>query len=264
MTAGGKTMETYSYHRKLPSCLLNRSLLVEIEKKLLFGIPKIMQHGLRKTLQGLGLENHKKLENYSIIVETKKETRTLKCAKELSNSYFEPRTGQVSVVYKLGAPRIITIEIIFQKNNRPLINMTTQSPQVEKMLAKIADGLCASIATYGNYHRILHNSFVQSVMLLTLPTMVMTYGFYRGLDFFLLYTSMGWLCLLSLGLIKSLPHIFPWVTFEAQHRFQLSRLPLLAKVSLLTVAVGCYIGLVLLVLPRASEPNLVMLAGFVG
>jgi hypothetical protein len=257
-------MENYSYHRILPSCTLNRALLAEIEKRLLFGIPKLMQQGLRKVLQGLGLEDHKKLEKYLVIVEASKETHTLKCAKELTNSYFEPRTKQVSVVYKLGAPRIITIEIIFPQNDRPRINMTTQSPQIEKMLPKIADGLCTSIVTYGNRHKILHNTFVQSALLLTVPALVMTYGLYSGIDFFMLYTSMGWLCLLSLGLIKSLPHLFPWVTFETQRRFQLSRLPLLAKFSLLTVAIGCYIGLVLLSMPRTSGPATVMLAGFVG
>jgi hypothetical protein len=257
-------METYSYHRILPSCTLNRSLLADIEKRLLFGIPKLLQHLLQKVLQGLGLDSHKKIENYLVIVEKSKETHTLKCAKELTSPYFEPRTKQVSVVYKLSAPTMISIEIIFTKNNRPQINMTTQSPQVEKMLPKIADGLCSSIARYGNRHKIVHNTFVQSMLLMAVPTFVMTYGLYSGIDFFLLYTSMGWLCLLSLGLISSLPQMFPWVTFETQRRFQLSRLPLLAKVSLLTVSIGCYIGLVLLTIPRASEPTMVTLAGFLG
>lgn len=257
-------METYRYQRILPSCTLNRALLVEIEKRLLLGIPKLMQQGLRKILQGLGLEDHKKLEKYLVIVEASKGTNTLKYAKEMSSPYFEPRTRQVSVVYKLGAPRIITIEIIFPHNGHPRINMTTQSPQVEKVLSKIADELCAIIARYGNRHKVLHNSFVQSAMLLAVPTMVMTYGLYSGIDLFLLYTSMGWLCLLSLGLINSLPHMFPWVTFETQRRFQLSRLPLLAKFSLLAVAICCYIGLVLLGIPRASGPATAMLAGLVG
>jgi len=35
-------METYSYQRILPSCTLNRTLLVEIEKRLLFDSPKIL------------------------------------------------------------------------------------------------------------------------------------------------------------------------------------------------------------------------------
>jgi len=257
-------MQTYSYHRILPSCTLNRTLLVEIEKRLLFGIPKLMQPLLQKIQQGLGLEGYKKLENYQVIVETKKDSRSLTCARELTNPYFEPRTRQVSIVYKLGAPKIIVVDIIFPQNDRPRIKMTTQSPQVEKILPKIADGLCASIARYGNRHKILHNVFVQSVLLLAIPALAMLYGLYSGIDFFLLYTSMGWLCLLSLGLIKSLPYIFPWVTFETKRCFQLRRLPLLVRVSVLTVAIGCYIGLVVLAVPRASEPTMVLLAGYVG
>ena len=257
-------METYSYHRILPSCTLNRALVAEIEKRLLLGIPKLMQPLLQKITQGLGLEGHKKLENYQVIVETRKESRSLKCAKELENPYFESRTRQVSISYKLGAPKILIVDIIFPQNDRPRIHMTTQSPQVEKILPTIADGLCTSIAKYGNRNKILHNVFVQSVLLLAVPAMAMTYGLYSGIDFFLLYTSMGWLCLLSLGLIKSLPNIFPWVTFETKRCFQFRRLPILVKVSILTVAIGCYIGLVVLGVPRASEPTMVLLAGFVG
>jgi len=257
-------METYRYQRMLPSCTLNRALLLEIEKRLLFDIPMLMQQGLRKVLPGLGLKDHKKLEKYMITVETSKGTHALKCAKEMSTPYFEPRTRQVSIVYKLGASRIIHIEIIFPHNDHPRISLMTQSPQVEKMLSKIADRLYAVIVRYENRHKILHNSFVQSAMLLAVPTMVMTYGFYSGIDLFLLYNSMGWLCLLSLGLIKSLPHMFPWVIFETKHRFQLSRLPLLAKFSLLTVAVGCYIILVLLGTPHARVPTTDILAGLVG
>ena len=221
-------METYSYQKTLPSCTLNRALLAEIEKRLMFGVPKLMQQGLAKVLQGLGLKDHKKLENYQIIVETVKESRTLQFAKQMPAPYFDRRTRQVSILYKLGAPRILTIEITFPQNARPKITMTTQSHQVEKLLPRIADGL------------------------------------YSGIDFFLLYSSMGWLCLLSLGIVKSLPHMFPWVTFETQSRFQLERLPLLVKFSLLFVSVGCYISLVLLNMPRTNGPGSVLLAGLVG
>ena len=257
-------METYSYQKTLPSCTLNRALLAEIEKRLMFGIPKLMRQGLAKVLQGLGLKDHKKLENYQIIVETVKESRTLQSAKQMPAPYFDRRTRQVSILYKLGAPRILTIEITFPQNARPKITMTTQSHQVEKLLPRIADGLCASIKNYGNRHKLLHNSFVQALLLLAVPLIMMSYGLYSGIDFFLLYSSMGWLCLLSLGIVKSLPHMFPWVTFETQSRFQLERLPLLVKFSLLFVSVGCYISLVLLNMPRTNGPGSVLLAGLVG
>ena len=105
---------------------------------------------------------------------------------------------------------------------------------------------------YGNRYKFLHNRLVQSAILISLPTSVMLYGLYLGVDILLLYTSMGWLCLFSLGMTMSLPHLFPWVTFESRRRFHLSRLPLLAKFSLLTVAAGCYIGLVLMIIPVAT------------
>jgi hypothetical protein len=257
-------MKTFSYQRILPSCSLNRALLVNIEKRLRFGFPKLIQNGLRKVLQGLGLDDHQKFERFMVVVESKKESRILKCAKELSTPYFEQQPKFVKIFYDLGSTKFITVEVIFPRNDRPRVYLSTQSPQIEKLLPKIADGICAEIASHGNRHKILHNPVVQALILLTLPMMMMTYGVLSGIDIFLLYSSMGWLCLLSLGLVKSLPQLFPWVTFETKNYFKISRLPLLAKVSLLIVAVGCYIALVLLNMPHANSPEPVLLANLFG
>ena len=257
-------METFSYQRVLPSCTLHRALLVAIEKKLVLGIPILMQDGLRKITKGLGLDDHKKLEQYTITVETKKKNVNYKCAKELPSPYFERQPKQVKIEYALCASKFIAVEIIFSINERPRVYMTTQSPMVEKMLPKIADALCESIAAYGNRHKIIHSPFVQSFLLLTIPLIVIAYGIYNDIDVFFLYSSMGWLCLLSLALVKSLPQLFPWVTFETKRRFKLNRIPLLAKFSILSVVVACYIALILLNLPRTDSSDTVMLAGLFG
>ena len=257
-------METFTYQRALPSCTLHKALLVQIEKQLLFGIPRHIQPVLRKTLLGLGLEDHKKLERYMITVETKKETRSYACANELPLPYFERQPKKVKIEYNLGAAKFIKVNIIFSLNDYPRVYMTSQSPSVEKVLPKIADGLCKSIVTYGNRHNVLHNSFVQSLLLLSIPLAVIVYGLYNNIDVFLLCSSMGWLCLLLLGLVKSLPQLFPMVTFETKYRLQLNRIPLLAKVSLLSVAVACYIAMVLMNIPRADNSGTIMLASLFG
>lgn len=257
-------MKTFTYQRVLPSCVLNRSLLADIEKRLLLGIPRLLQYGLQKILEGLGLDDHKQLESYQVIIDADKGSRSLNSASELTSSYLETGTRQVRMVYKLGAPRMIVLEIVFPLNDRPHIDLSTQSPQIGKLLPKIADGVCGAINLYGNRHKLLHNSFIQTGLLFSAPALVMAYGYLHGIDLFLLYASMGWLCLLSLGLIMSLPRIFPWVTFETSHRFQLRRLPLLARFAVLTVAIGCYIGLVLLSLPPADVPGSILLAGVIG
>lgn len=257
-------MDTFSYQRTLPSCTLNRALVLEIEKKLLFGIPRLLQKLLRSVLQGLGLNDHKKLENYQVLIETSQKTRTLKSVQELATPYFENRTKQVVITYKLGAPKIITIEILFAENILPRISLTTQSPQIEKLFPTIADGVCASILNYRNRHKLLHNLFIQSALVLCVPTLVMAYGLYSGIDLVLLSASMGWLCILSLGMINALPLIFPWVTFETERRFQINRLPLLVKFSFMSFALGCYIALVLLLMPQTGGPTEIVLAGVVG
>ena len=245
-------MENITYQQILPSCTLNCELLAGLEKRLLLGIPTLLQRGLQTILKGLGLDSHKKLESYKVVIDAGRKTRTLGCSRDLQNSYFDSGTSQVRLLYSFGGPKIIVVEIIFPKDDLPRLILTTQSPQVEKLLPKIADGLCAVIDMYGNRYNLLHNRLVQSAILISLPTSVMLYGLYLGVDILLLYTSMGWLCLFSLGMTMSLPHLFPWVTFESRRRFHLSRLPLLAKFSLLTVAAGCYVGLILTIIPVAT------------
>lgn len=245
-------METYTYAQVLPSCTLNRELLSGLEKRLLHGIPQMLQKGLQKILQGLGLDSHKKLESYQIVISVGQEARTFACSNDLQNSYFDSGVEQVRVEYSLGAPRILKVELVFPKGGQSTIKLTTQSPQMEKLLPKIADGLCNVIEMYGNRHKVLHSYFIQAAVLFSMPAAVMAYGFINKLDMFLLYSSMGWLCLISLGFTMALPHIFPWVTFESQKRFQWSRLPLLMRFSLLIYSACCYVGLVLLNLPAAS------------
>ena len=245
-------MENYTYQQVLPSCTLSRELLSGLEKRLLYGVPQMLQNGLQKILQGLGLDSHKKLEIYQIEISVGQEARTFSCTNDLQNAYFEPGTKQVRIEYSLGAPRILEVELVFPKDDHPTMKLTTQSPQIEKLLPKIADGLCTVIEMYGNRHKVLHSGFIQVLVLFSLPTAVMAYGLTQGLDMFLLYSSMGWLCLISLGFTMALPHLFPWVTFESQRRFQWNRLPLLVRFSVLVYSACCYVGLVLMNLPTAS------------
>lgn len=257
-------METFTCQRILPSCTLNRSLLAEMEKRLLNGVPRLLQHGLRKMVSGLGLESYKKLESYQILIETGQDSLALAGSRELANPWLPPQTRQVRIHYQLGGPRVISVELLFPQNGRPWLTLTTQSPQIEKILPKVADGLCAAMDRYRNRYKLLHNSLVQALLLFSIPGAVLVYGLHKGGDLFLLYASMGWLCLLSFGLIMSLPRVFPWVTFETPQRFQWRRLPLLVKVACLAVAIGCYVGLILLGVPPAGDSSLIILAAIFG
>lgn len=244
-------METFTYHQELPSCVLNRELLSGLEKRLLLGVPRLLHQGLQKVLKGLGLSSHKKLENYRIVLNAGEDSRSFRGTEEMQNSYFERKTSQVRLEYSLGAPKILVVEIVFPRQGLPSITLSTQSPQMEKLLPKIADNLCDVVRLNGNRHKLMHNPFIQSLALFSLPVAVMAYGLWRDVDLFLLYASMGWLCLISLGLTMALPRLFPWVTFESKRRFQWHRLSLLARFALLIVSAACYISLILLKLPQA-------------
>ncbi|MDH3998938.1 MAG: hypothetical protein OET90_08870 [Desulfuromonadales bacterium] len=257
-------METYTLERVFPSCTLNRELLSGLERRLLQGIPRLLHNGLQKLVKGLGLESYKKLEHYQLYLDIGEDIKTYAAASEMAHSYFDAKTHQVRLSYRLSAPRVLEVDILFRKDGQPRITLSTQSPQIEMLLPKIADGLSAVIETQGTRHRLLHHGLLQAIALLLPPLAVLCYGLFSGVDFFLLCSSMGWLCLFSLGITMLLPHLFPWVVFESRRRFQLARLPLLLKFSLFTVAAACYVGLLLLNLPQSSEPVLAMLAGLLG
>ena len=257
-------MESRSHRKYLSSCTLNKSLLTNLERRLLHGVPKLLDQGLRKILSGLGLDSYKKTERYQIIVENGKKSQVLNSVGDLPKADLEPGTHRVRMIYRLGAPKIITVEILFAQSEQPWIELTTQSPHVEKILPNIADDVVELVATHGNRHRIIQNPVVQAAMLLSVPGVVMAYGLWRGVDMFLLYSSMGWLCLLLLGVSLSLPRVFPWVTFQSQRRFPWKRLPSVASIVVLTLAIVCYIGLVLLHVPPAEENPVMMLASLMG
>ncbi|MBW2504100.1 MAG: hypothetical protein JRE16_05965 [Deltaproteobacteria bacterium] len=257
-------MESRSHRRYLSSCTLNKSLLTNLERRLLHGVPKQLDQALRKILSGLGLDSYKKLERYQIIVEKGKKSQVLSGVGDLPKADLEPGTHRVRLIYRLGAPKIITVDILFAQNEQPWIELTTQSPHVEKILPYIAEGVVELVASHGTRHRIAQSRAIQAVMLFSVPGAVMAYGLWRGVDMFLLYSSMGWLCLLLLGVSLSLPRVFPWVTFQTQRRFPWKRLPPVASIVVLTLAIVCYIGLVLLHVPPAEESPVVMLASLMG
>jgi hypothetical protein len=156
-------METFTYAQVLPSCTLNRELLSGLEKRLLYGIPQMLHKGLQKILQGLGLDSHKKLEHYQILVNVGQEAHAFPCTNDLKDAFFEPGVDEVRVEYSLGAPRLLAVELVFPKEKQATLKLTTQSPQLEKLLPRIAEGLSAVIEMFGNRHKVLHSYFIQAL-----------------------------------------------------------------------------------------------------
>jgi hypothetical protein len=251
-------MGTYTYQRTLPSCMLSAGTLTELERRLCNGIPRLLNKDLTRIMKGLGVPDPSSLQKFSIGIDGKASSHTLDHASELTNGAFCSGTRRVEIYYRLAAPNLIEIEMTFPEKGRPYVRITSRSPQVQKHFRRIADGLSMAIRLYGNRNRLLHNQAIQSVVMLSIPAIFAIYGHWMGIDPFSLYTSMGWLCLLACGVTMTLPRLFPWVDFETKRRFQFTRLPLLASISITLVALACYMTLVFYGLPRAISPYLVV------
>lgn len=249
-------MDSFSNRYVLPSCNLNASTLAELQKRLCNGIPKLLQKDVARIMRGLNLQKIDTLQKFAITVEEKTTTRTLSDARELSDGLFQPGTRRVTVSYRLAAPNLISIDLVFADQGQPYLEITTKSPQVQKHFDLIHDGLVAAIDLYGNRNRLMHNNLLQGFIMLSIPGLVAAYGYLVGIDPFFLYASMGWLCLLACGTTMALPRLFPWVEFATRQRFRLGRLPLLASVSVTLVALACYVSLILYELPRITTPYL--------
>jgi hypothetical protein len=210
-------------------------------------------------MQGLGLKDHRKLERFSIEVQDRSSLRSFHRAKDFLEPYFHPQTQSITVNYQLGAPQLISLKLCFPRRERPFVELETASPLVHKALPKIADELTGIIDMYRNRHHLLHNIVMQGLVMLSVPMLFFAYGYLTGIDPFFIFTSMGWLCLLSWGTTMTLPRLFPEVSFATRRRFHFCRLPVLGMFAFLLVVTACYISLVMFELPRAGLSPSVLL-----
>ena len=246
-------MDQFSRLHHIPSCTLNKSLLVDLEKKIHHNVPKILNKLLFKLTGGLGLSGHEKLESYRVVVEEKKKKSILESARKLPANHFKSRVKQVRLTYRLAAPRILFLEIVFSRNGHSYIRMESQSQHVENSFPQILDTLCGTIEGYANYHKYLHNRLLQALFVLILPLASVVYGYFAGLSMTPLLFSMGWLCLLSLGIVRSLQYLYPWVTFQSKSLVEIHRFPMLASLAILVVVIGFYLTLVVNNLPSLDH-----------
>jgi len=252
-------METYTYRQTLPSCRLTAGTLTELEKRLCNGIPRLMKSELDRIMRGLKLTDYASLQKFSISIEERSAEQNLQHAWELQDNLFKPGTRRVVLSYRLAAPHLVQVEMVFADQERPYLEIITRSPQVHKLCPRIFDGLVGAIELYGNRYKLLHNFGVQALTMLSVPLLFGLYGYLDGIDPFFLYSSLGWLCLLAYATTTMLPRLFPWVSFANRQRLELERVPLLAMLSVNLVALACYITMVFYELPRTST-HLMLLA----
>ena len=124
---------------------------------------------------------------------------------------------------------------------------------MENSFRQILDTLCGTIEGYANYHKFLHNRLLQTLFVLVLPLASAVYGYFAGLEMTPLLFSLGWLCLLSLGIVRSLQFLYPWVTFQSKSIVEIHRLPMLASLAVLVVVIGFYLTVVVNNLPSMDH-----------
>lgn len=246
-------MEQFSRLQIIPSCTLSKSLLVNLEKRVHHKIPHVLEKMLTKLTMGLGLQSYEKLESFRVIIEEKKKKKIFTSATDLTDNHFKASVKQVRVTYRLAAPKILFLEIVFSRKGHSYIRLESQSPQIEDHFSQLLDNLCGAIDGYANLHRLLHNRLIRIISLLVLPAACTIYGLFAGIDLVALLFSMGWLCLLSLGVFQSLQSLYPWVTFKSKSLIELHRLPMLASLAVWVVAVGLYLTMVMTNLPYTHE-----------
>lgn len=243
-------METNLLEYPLPSCRVNTRLIIKLENYLLMQIPALLRKELSGMMEVLDLKSPASLKKYSVSLQDRSGERELESITALPGKTFPPSLRRITLNFKIGRPEILAVTVVFAAGARPRLELATMSRQVQKNCPRIAAGVNGIVQSWGTRNRIFHSRPVQALLAAAIPAAVAGYGWLKGIDPFFLFSSQGWLLLLSGGLSLTLPRLFPLVSFQTRRRIDLKRLAFLGLLALDLTAISGYVGLLVFELDR--------------
>jgi hypothetical protein len=243
-------METHLLEYPLPSCRVNKGLIVKLENYLLMQIPALLKKELSGMMEVLDLKSPASLKKYSVTLLDRTGSRELESITALPDKTFPPSIRKITLDFKVGRPEILAVTLIFAAGARPTLEVATMSRQVKKDCPRIAAGMSGIVRRWGNRNWIFHSRPAQLLLAIAIPAAVAGYGWFRGIEPFFLFSSQGWLLLMAGGLSLTLPRLFPLVSFQTRRRFDFKKLVILGLLALNLAAISAYVGLLVFELDR--------------
>lgn len=243
-------MELLDY--PLPSCRVNKGLIVKLENYLLMQIPALLKKELAGMMEVLDLKNPASLKKYTVSMQDRSGGRELASIAEFSDRFFPPSLRKITLNLKIGRPEILAVTVIFAAGAKPRLELATMSRQVRKDCPRIAANVSGIIQSWSTRNWIFHSRTAQALLTAVIPAAFAGYGWLKGIDPFFLFSSQGWLLLLAGTLSLTLPRLFPLVSFHTPRHFNPGKLLLLLLLALNLAAISGYVGLLVFELERLS------------
>lgn len=243
-------METHLLEYPLPSCRVNKGLIVKLENYLLMQIPALLKKDIAGMMEALDLKSSASLKKYSVSLHDRSGSRELDSISALSDASFPPSLRRITLSFAIGRPEILAVTVTFAAGARPVLELATMSRQVKKDCPRIAAGMSGIVRSWGNRNGIFHSRPAQAVLAVIIPAAVVGYGSLKGIEPFFLFSAQGWLLLLAGMLSLVLPRLFPLVTFQTRRRIDFKKLAFLGLLALNLAAISAYVGLLVFELDR--------------
>lgn len=248
-------MKKLNHRTTLPSCIIDKKLINQLENYLLVHVPRILKKDLTQQMGLYDLKNPASLRNYSLSISEGKNSIQLDSIKHFKPEQFEPKTSKILMQLKLGRPEIIEITVIFPGNGIPSLRISTISDSVKQFCPRIAEQILTLFDSWKNKNNLFSKTWFRALTLLVPSTLITAIGTLLGGDFYFLVAAQGWILILSAILAFNLFRLFPLVSFRTRRHLNPKIISALLFFGLTTVVIVVYSYLLYLNLGLVALPG---------
>jgi hypothetical protein len=247
-------MQKLNLRVPLPSCVVDKKLVNQLESFLLVNTPRLLKKELSQMMGLYDLKSPASLITYAINISEKTQIHQLDRVKQFKPDCFDPKTKGLSMKLKIGRPEILDITLLFPANGAPTLTISTVSEGVKPLCPRIADQLISLFAGWKNRNYLVSRPAFRTLIVVIPPALVTTGGLYLGGDSYIITVAQGWLLIISACLAFNLFRLFPQVSFQTRSMINLKKIAALTFFAFNIALILAYTGLLYLNLNLIKWP----------
>lgn len=242
-------MKKFGIQKELTSCHVGKPLLAQLEKYFLHHIPKFHREEINRMMEVLESKNARSLIKYSCSVQVGEDLQEFESVNDYPEPYFPVNVQRITMQIRIGLPEIFSATLVFPRDGRPTIEISTIQKQGEAVSQRVCDNIANLVSGSANKNWVAHHRLFKIIFPLAIPGIFTALGYWRNLDLFLLLTSQGWVVILALLLNMTLVRAYPLVSFATRRRITLRKAGAWFLLIVTIALTYAYLGALLLELP---------------
>lgn len=239
----------------LPSCVVDKKLINQLEGYLLQHIPRLLKKDLSQQMGLYDLKDPASLRTYHLIISEGKTTSQYDTVKNFRADLFDAKTTQIVMQLKLGRPEILEVVLVFPGNGSPSMRISTISQSVKQTAPRIVEQLLSLFDSWKNRNSIVSKTWFRALTLLIPSLLVTGSGLLLGGNLYFLVAAQGWILILSAILAFNLFRLFPMISFRSKRHFDLKKISALLFFGLTLTVIAVYTYLLYLNLGLVTLPT---------